>query len=46
MSSQKQKKLNLQLCEVYSQTCVQGPHLGLEKNGRYAEGGMKKISGK
>ena len=30
----------------YSQTCVQRPPLGPEKPGRYAEGYMKKISGK
>jgi hypothetical protein len=31
---------------VYSQTCVQRPPLGPDKRGRYAEGYMKKISGK
>jgi hypothetical protein len=31
---------------MYSQTCVQRPPLGPEKCGRYAEGYMKKISGK
>jgi hypothetical protein len=30
----------------YSQTCVQWLPLGPEKRGRYAEGCMKKISGK
>jgi hypothetical protein len=30
----------------YSRTCVQRPPLGPEKCGRYAEGYMKKISGK
>jgi hypothetical protein len=30
----------------YSQTCVQRPPLGPEKCGRYAEGCLKKISGK
>jgi hypothetical protein len=30
----------------YSQTCVQRSPLGPEKRGRYAEGCMKKISGK
>ena len=36
------------LCQLteYSQTCVQRPPLGPEKRGRYAEGCMKKISGK
>ena len=31
---------------IYSQTCVQRPPLGPEKYGHYAEGRMKKISGK
>jgi hypothetical protein len=30
----------------YSQTCVQRPPLGPEKCGRYAEGCLKKITGK
>jgi hypothetical protein len=30
----------------YSQTCIQRPPLGPEKCGRYAEGCLKKISGK
>ena len=30
----------------YSQTCAQRPPLGPEKCGRYAEGCMKKTSGK
>ncbi len=31
---------------MYSQTCVQRPPLGPGKRGRYAEGYIKKISGK
>ena len=38
------KKQNFKL--MYSQTCVQRPRLGPEKCCRYAEGCMKKISGK
>jgi len=32
--------------KMYSQTCVQRPPSGPEKRGRYAQGCMKKISGK
>jgi hypothetical protein len=39
-------QMNVCLHFIYSQTCVQRPPLGPEKRGRYAEGCMKKISGK
>jgi hypothetical protein len=42
------KNISTKNCIIfkYSQTCEQRPPLGLEKCGRYAEGCLKKISGK